>query len=285
MLCLGSLHRAPRVCSHWDLSHHNLLTIPGPSKLQCTIREVSMCNVINVINNKIQYVHISIIYICIIMNTYQYSKPCSVGFWVQFSSPNHSRALPGRHHPLKSGLDGAKPFLFCVWLCCSKTGRSGHRDKQKNGLDSQQISMSFIQHLSIPTMDCRCSAIAFVTLPAVVSLHLKLCELVCSKVTKCQTQLETYPTGTSSVALHLKFSFQNQKESTRRAAKVLGCSMSGVYRYCIINNFLTNISGVPTTPRRNPVLLTQQYWQLHNAQDIFVLYRERKEETNTQSRM
>lgn len=126
---------------------------------------------------------------------------------------------------------------------------------------SSFILASFQLHLSIPTMDCRCSTIAFVALPAVMSLHLKLfelCKLVCSKVTKCQTQVETYPTGISSVALHLKFSFQKTSESTRQAKvkrmfmDVHGCSRS-------------RVSGVPTTPRRNPVLLAQQYWQLQKS--------------------
>ena len=124
---------------------------------------------------------------------------------------------------------------------------------------------SFQLHLSIPTMDCRCSTIAFVALPAVMSLHLKLfelCKLVCSKVTKCQTQLETYPTGTSSVALHLKFSFQKTSESTRQA-KVPG-------------------PGSQVSQRLQDAI--QFSWHSNtdsfkNAQD-----REHKEETNTQSR-
>ena len=108
-------------------------------------------------------------------------------------------------------------------------------------------------------MDGRCSTIAFVTLPAVVSLHLKLCELACSKVTKCQTQLETYPTGTSSVALHLKF------ESTRRAAKV-------DVRPVSIDIVIIVIDGCPNDSKT-------QSSSPGTIQDIFVLYREPKAAT------
>lgn len=119
-------------------------------------------------------------------------------------------------------------------------------------------------------MDCRCSTIAFVALPAVMSLHLKLfelCKLVCSKVTKCQTQVETYPTGTSSVALHLKFSFQKTSESTRQA-KVPGPGSQVSQRLQDAIQFSWHSNTV----------------SFKKAQDMFVLRREHKEETKTQSR-
>ena len=136
--------------------------------------------------------------------------------------------------------------------------------------------MSFIQ-LSIPTMDCRCSTVAFVALPAVMSLHLKLfklCKLVCS-VTKCQTQLETYPTGTSSVALHLKFLFHQKHQNH--------VEPSGGYR------MFMDVPGPGSQVSQRLQDAIQFSWHSNadsfkNAQDMFVLCKEHKEETNTQSR-
>ena len=182
-----------------------------------------------------------------------YSKPCLVGFWVRFSSPNHSRALPGRHHPLKSGLNGAKLwncFCFCVLAMLLQNG------KKKC---SQQISMSFIQlHSSfIPASSEHPNN-------GLQVFHHSLC--------RTSSRHESSPQALRALQTCLLQSHKMSNSAGNISNRDLICRIApevfipkNIRIDTSSEGSRSGVSGVPTTPRRNPVLLAQQYCQLQKS--------------------